>query len=143
VPIVGERYCLSFEEKDKVPVQEYFRILTMTHEMRTFEDPEDGKEFQRRVIKMEISNPLARDFKGVDYPSGKGYAKPDTKILETQVADTATYYGCRPLVEPITAQSATIRVDDIFEKIVPTSLVETALIDQYPSKTAYWIETGD
>ena len=141
VPIVGERYCLSFEEKGKVPVQEYFRILTMTHEIRTFEDA-DGKEFQRRVIKMEISNPLARDFNGVDYPTGRGYASSPTKILETQVADTATYYGCRPLVEPITASTATIRVDDIFEKIVPTSLVETAYIDQYPSKTAYWIETG-
>ena len=141
VPIVGERYCLSFEEKGKVPVQEYFRILTMTHEIRTFEDA-DGKEFQRRVIKMEISNPLARDFNGVDYPTSRGYASSPTKILETQVADTATYYGCRPLVEPITANTATIRVDDIFEKIVPTSLVETAYIDQYPSKTAYWIETG-
>ncbi|UOO93577.1 hypothetical protein [Vitreoscilla stercoraria] len=141
LPLIGQRYCLSFQQSSTNLIQEYFRILSMTHEVRTFEDA-NGAEFQRRVIKMETSNALNRDFNGVDYPSNKGYANSPTKILETQVADTAKYYGCRPLDEALPAGSASLKVDDIFEKIVPTSSIETAYVDQYPSKSAYWVQTG-
>ena len=58
------------------------------------------------------------------------------------MADTASYYGVRPLAAPITAQSATVQVDQIFEKLVPTSIIETAFADQFPAGAGVWIPTA-
>ncbi|EEG23911.1 tape measure domain [Eikenella corrodens] len=80
-------------------------------------------------------------FPGVAYPSPT-YANPPSQLLETQVADTASYYGVRPLAAPITAQSGMIQVDQIYEKLVPTSIIETAFADQFPTGAGVWIPTA-
>lgn len=131
-PVVGQRYCLK-----SATAQQYMRVMDVQHEVRTFETPE-GKEFQRRVVKMEISDALVHDFPGVAYPSPT-YANPPSQLLETQVADTASYYGVRPLAAPITAQSGMIQVDQIYEKLVPTSIIETAFADQFPTGAGVWM----
>lgn len=92
----------------------------------------------RRVVKMEISNPLTRDFDGVDYPV-KGYAAPKVKILETQVADSAAYYGVKPVSDGLSAGDATLTVSSIYEKLVPTSTVETPYVDEYPVPGEAWV----
>ena len=135
LPVVGQRYCLK-----SATAQQYMRVMDVQHEVRTFETPE-GKEFQRRVVKMEISDALVHDFPGVAYPSPT-YANPPSQLLETQVADTASYYGVRPLAAPITAQSGMIQVDQIYEKLVPTSIIETAFADQFPTGAGVWIPTA-
>lgn len=135
LPLVGQRYCLKSEA-----AQQYMRIVDVKSEVRTFETP-DGREFQRRVVKMEISDALVHDFAGTAYPSPT-YANPPTKLLETQVADTASYYGVRPLAAPITAASAALQVDTVFEKLVPTASVETAFADHRPAGAGVWIPTG-
>lgn len=58
------------------------------------------------------------------------------------MADTASYYGVRPLAAPITAQSGMIQVDQIYEKLVPTSIIETAFADQFPTGAGVWIPTA-
>ncbi|MGN6738245.1 hypothetical protein ACTHUG_11570, partial [Neisseria sp. P0022.S009] len=108
LPKVGERYCMQYEEKTKDVtrrITEYFRIINIEDEVRVFEIPKSNgevEEVSRRVVKMEISNPLTRDFAGVDYPV-KGYAAPTVKILETQVADSAAYYGVKPVSDGLSA----------------------------------------
>ena len=140
LPKVGERFCLRDSKDSRM---EYFRIAAVSSEIRTFETQTGGnvREFQRRVIKMEITDALTQDFAGVDYPV-EGYANPTVKILETQVADSANYYGVRPLAAKLDKGAASLRVDTIYEKLVPTSTVETAYADQYPIGSGVWVETG-
>ena len=144
LPKVGERYCLQYEEKTKDVMRritEYFRIINIEDEVRIFEIPKSNGEVEevpRRVVKMEISNPLTRDFDGVDYPA-KGYAAPKVKILETQVADSAAYYGVKPVSDGLSAGDAALTVSSIYEKLVPTSTVETPYADEYPVSGEAWV----
>lgn len=144
LPKVGERYCLQYEDKSNSKTEritEYFRIANLTHEMRTFEIPLGNgqtKEIRRRVVKMETTNPLTRDFDGVDYPV-EGYAGGKVKILETQVADSASYYGVKPVSDDIKEGDAALTVSSIYEKLVPTSTVETPYADQYPVSGDMWV----
>ena len=141
LPKVGERYCLEDRKRTR---QQYFRIAALSDEIRTFEivlPNGQTKEIQRRVLKMETANPLADDYKGVDYPV-EGYANADTLILETHVADSANYYGVRPLAEKLAKGSAEAKVDGIFEKLVPTATVETAEADVHPVSAEAWIPSA-
>jgi len=144
LPKVGERYCLQYEDKTEDVtrrITEYFRIINIEDEVRIFEIPKQNgevEEVSRRVVKMEISNPLTRDFDGVDYPV-KGYAAPKVKILETQVADSAAYYGVKPVSDGLSAGDAALTVSSIYEKLVPTSTVETPYADEYPVPGEAWV----
>ncbi|SNU78699.1 hypothetical protein [Neisseria zoodegmatis] len=147
LPKVGERYCLEMRETSgnkNIIRYQYFRIADLEHEVRTFEIPLPGggvKEIQRRVLKMEIYNPLSDDYAGTAYPV-EGYAGNGTAILETQVADSATYYGVRPLAEALNKGALELRVDSIYEKLVPTSTVETPYVDQYTVSSEAWVPAG-
>ena len=141
LPKVGERYCLENRKRTR---QQYFRIAALSDEIRTFEivlPNGQTKEIQRRVLKMETANPLADDYKGIDYPV-EGYANADTLVLETHVADSANYYGVRPLAEKLAKGSAEAKVDGIFEKLVPTATVETAEADVHPVSAEAWIPSA-
>ena len=137
LPKVGERYCLQFEDKSNAQTAyryEYFRIADLSHEVRTFEVPMpngDVREIQRRVLKMEITNPLANDYEGVKYPQ-EGYAQTAVRILETQVADSAAYYGVKPVKTELKRGDLTVAVKEIYEKLVPTATAETPYADRYP-----------
>lgn len=147
LPKVGERYCLEFTDTRNAATArryEYFRVQNIESEVRTFEIPQPGgtvKEIQRRVVKMEITNPLVNDYEGVNYPV-EGYAGAPVKILETQVADSASYYGVKPVKTALKKGDAALTVSSIFEKLVPTSTVETPYADQYPVADDVWVASG-
>ena len=144
LPKVGERYCLQFEDKSNAQTvfrYEYFRIADLSHEVRTFEVPMpngDVREIQRRVLKMEITNPLANDYEGVKYPQ-EGYAQTAVRILETQVADSAAYYGVKPVKTELKRGDLTVAVKEIYEKLVPTATAETPYADRYPVIGGEWV----
>ena len=147
LPKVGERYCLQFEDKSNAQTAyryEYFRIADLSHEVRTFEVPTPNgevREIQRRVLKMEITNPLANDYEGVKYPQ-EGYAQTATRILETQVADSAAYYGVKPVKTELKRGDLTVSVKEIYEKLVPTATAETPYADRYPVVGGEWVPSA-
>ena len=147
LPKVGERYCLQFEDKSNAQTAyryEYFRIADLSHEVRTFEVPMpngDVREIQRRVLKMEITNPLANDYEGVKYPQ-EGYAQTAVRILETQVADSAAYYGVKPVKTELKRGDLTVSVKEIYEKLVPTATAETPYADRYPVIGGEWVPSA-
>ena len=147
LPKVGERYCLQFEDKSNAQTAyryEYFRIADLSHEVRTFEVPMpngDVREIQRRVLKMEITNPLANDYEGVKYPQ-EGYAQTAVRILETQVADSAAYYGVKPVKTELKRGDLTASVTEIHEKLVPTATAETPYADRYPVIGGEWVPSA-
>ncbi|WP_304333735.1 hypothetical protein [Conchiformibius steedae] len=139
LPLVGERYCLQYTDNTGQKVYDYFRVVKISSEVRTYVDA--NGEFQRRFIKLETQDPLARDYEGLP-DAVRGYAEPDVLILETQIADSGRYYGVRPLAAAGTAGDASLQVDTIFEKLVPTSTVETAHTDDFSGGKPLWIPTS-
>ena len=127
LPLVGDVYCLRQTKKGYPTEEQYIQVIRVSSENRTFTTP-DGKDFVRTVVKMETSTALTADFIGADYPSIT-HADPPCLLMETHISDSASYYGVKPLVETIRANTQTIRVPSIMEKLVPTSQIETPLID--------------
>ena len=127
LPLVGDVYCLRQVKKGYPTEEQYIQVIRVSSENRTFTTP-DGKDFIRAVVKMETSTALTADFIGADYPSIT-HADPPCLLMETHISDSASYYGVKPLVETIRANTQTIRVPSIMEKLVPTSQIETPLID--------------
>ena len=127
LPLVGDVYCLRQTKKGYLTEEQYIQVIRVSSENRTFTTP-DGKDFVRTVVKMETSTALTADFIGADYPSIT-HADPPCLLMETHISDSASYYGVKPLVETIRANTQTIRVPSIMEKLVPTSQIETPLID--------------
>ena len=127
LPLVGDVYCLRQVKKGYPTEEQYIQVIRVSSENRTFTTP-DGKDFVRAVVKMETSTALTADFIGADYPSIT-HADPPCLLMETHISDSASYYGVKPLVEAIRANTQTIRLPSIMEKLVPTSQLETPLID--------------
>ena len=127
LPLVGDVYCLRQVKKGYPTEEQYIQVIRVSSENRTFTTP-DGKDFVRTVVKMETSTALTADFIGADYPSIT-HADPPCLLMETHISDSASYYGVKPLVEAIRANTQTIRLPSIMEKLVPTSQVETPLTD--------------
>ena len=129
LPLVGDVYCLRQDKAGYVKREQYIQVSRVTSEDRTFVTQVSSstpREFTVTVVKMEISNILEADFIGVDYPV-EGYIDAPCKIRETSVADAAQYYGIKPLAEAIAADTQTIRIPSLMEKIVPTNQIETFL----------------
>ena len=85
-----------------------------------------------------ITNPLVNDYEGVKYPQ-EGYAQTATRILETQVADSAAYYGVKPVKTELKRGDLTVFVKEIYEKLVPTATAETPYADRYPVIGGEWV----
>lgn len=128
IPQVGDVYCLRQDKKGYPQAEQYIQCIKVSSEDRTFYDPQTQKEFVRTVVKMELSTALNHDFIGAEYPS-QYYIDNPCKIRETHVADGANYYGLKPLAAAVQANALKIRVPSIFEKIIPTSQIETSLPD--------------
>ena len=128
LPLIGDVYCLRQDKKGYPQHEQYIRVTRVSSEVRTFTDRAQGKEFQRAVVKMEISDPLEHDFIGVDYPD-IAYVDNPCKLRETHVADGARFYGVKPLVRAIEAGAMKLAVDGLMEKLVPTSQIETSMLD--------------
>lgn len=127
-PKVGEVYCLDQDEAGYDVIEEYVKIEKIETEVRSFFNSGTNKYFQRKVVKMEITNPLTNNFQGQDGVT-ESYYKPPCIIRETMVADAGKYYGVKKLAKSITAGESVIKVENIFDKIIPSSSIPTALSD--------------
>ena len=139
LPVVGSRYCLQYLDEKKQKTFAYFRVADVKNEIRTYTDQQG--EFQRMWVNLEIQDALERDFDGVEYPSRYG-ERGDVLILETQIADSGKYYGISGLREPINVGDVQIKINKLYEKLVPTSVVEKIHADDFAGGKAIWIETA-
>ena len=99
LPVVGQVLALRVMVNG-APVYDFIRIERFSHSIETYE--ENNVEFQRRLIKMVTQQPLERDFIGTERVS-RHEVLPPARVLETQIADSAKYYGIKPLAQPIVA----------------------------------------
>lgn len=133
VPEVGEVYQLVAGNDSQ-----YVRVQAVDPTIEEFiYDYGNGNfiNFTRRRLAISISAPLLRRFAGGQaVPTGttatnlSGEAK--TLVLATQVADAARYFGLSPLAQAITAGDMSINVSSVYAQLVPSTMRESALIDQ-------------
>lgn len=133
LPEIGEVYQLV----DGSATQ-YVRVQGMDSRLEEFiYDYGNGNfvNFTRRRLAISISAPLIRRFPGGQaVPPGttatnlSGQAK--TQVLATQVADSARYYGISPLAQAAEVGDMSISVNSVYAQLVPSTIRESALIDQ-------------
>lgn len=132
LPLAGDVYELRQNRAGYKTASQFVKIIRVEAEERTF--TRNDSDFKRMVLSLEITTKLEEDFVGIDYPVN-GYANAVCQIRETNVADAANYYGVKPIVQPIVANSDSIKVNGIFEKIIPTNEISIPLKDKSIDKS--------
>lgn len=126
LPQVGDVYCLRQDKRGYEKAEQYIQVVKVSSLNRTFRVR--GRDFTCTVMQIEISTPLVHDFEGALTPDDE-YLDNPCKVLYTAVADGAHYYGSKRLSQDARSGDLKIQVPSIFEKLVPTSQVETPLLD--------------
>lgn len=139
LPDVGDTLCLSVEAAGYAAAQQYVKIDDVEHEVRTFTDA--AGEFNRRVIRLKLTSPLAQTFVGAEPVRVSADPSP-TKVRETQVADTTKYYGIKKLVGGAQAGDLDLQLDSIYAPIVPSTQRETAISLASMSGAIQMVATG-
>lgn len=84
--------------------------------------------FEVDLVTLDISAPLNYTFPGIEVTPYT--TKANTRIHATVVTDASRYYGVSKVVQAIAQGARTFRVDSIYNQLVPTSQIESALVDQ-------------
>lgn len=129
LPEIGEVYMLSVEKAGYTPAEQYVRITDLKYEDRSFTVAVAGAgetTFTRRVITLGIGYPLIQTFPGAEVTYLEDTGSP-TLMRETNVADTARYFGVQPFNGTYAAGSFTVKAASLFSSIVPSTNRETAV----------------
>lgn len=129
---IGQVLCLRQEKEGYAKHEQYVQITKIEESLRTFFDAQKNS-FTCIVCKIEISQPLAYEFIGAEYPT-QHQPNPPTKIRETHVVDAANYYGIKPLAVDAKQGDGTIKLTDVMEKIAPVGIKEIPLHEQKTQK---------
>jgi len=132
VPEIGDVYQLV-----TATAAQYVRLTGVDASLEQFTyDYGNGNfvNFTRRRLDLSISAPLLSEYPGGQVtPAGTSATALDGKakarVLSTQVADAARYYGISPLAEAIAAGSLNLRVQSVYSQLVPSTTKESALVD--------------
>ncbi len=127
-PEPGQIFVLDDDDNGN---QQYVRVVGVEIEEQTFTIDRGNSyyNFNLKTYIVELAQPLSYDFEG-SAPLPTGNAKPDIKILKTQVADAAKYMGSSALAEPASVGDRTIVVESVYTPLVPSAQSENAITDQ-------------
>lgn len=110
---------------------QYVRVTGVEIERQTFTKDRGNSyyNYQLKTYVIELAQPLEHDFQGSE-PDPTGNLNRDMKILQTQIADAAKYYGASPLAAPAVVGDRTITVENVYAPLVPSAQSENAITDQ-------------
>lgn len=127
IPDVGGVYLLK--EGD---TEQYVRVAQIEEQIinLSYSWGGDPINYTRRRIICEIEQPLEYAFTGSAFhPIGQ---LPDTAdTWATQIADAANFYSTKTLSENALTDDVKIKVDSIYEQLVPASKKQTPIINKY------------
>ena len=126
-PKVGQGLALVQFEGLTTEYEQYVRVTKVTAVNRVFSV--QGKDVTRKVLTIEISDPLRYLFEGCAVDEYEGGFKPRAVTRDTRIANAAEYYGAAKLAQPALINQATIQTDTIFAQLVPSAQSETPLVD--------------
>jgi hypothetical protein len=134
LPSVGQTMMLSGQIGNVETQVDYFRIVSVASNVRTFSDAQG--DFQRKIVVLGISLELSADYKGFDaqrYDNDYD-TRNATRVLNTIVADAAHYYGVTRLAQTANANDYVIKGKSVYTQLVPSSRVEEPLVDVRPNQ---------
>ncbi len=124
LPEIGDTIVLRNNSSGE---QQFVKISDIETESTSFVHASYGK-FTVDVVTIGLTSALQYTFPGIDATPYTSSAT--TRIHATVVADASSYYGVSKLAEAATAGKRYFYVDSIYNQLVPTSDIETALVDQ-------------
>ncbi|MEN8720465.1 MAG: hypothetical protein ABF296_09415 [Oceanococcaceae bacterium] len=130
LPAVNDSILISEEDLNtgNVTAQQYLRITEI--EFTDIEYQDNSGSFTRRVITMELSTPLGRDYPGNPLVERQfSLRNTPTFIRETRVADLAKYYSIAPVVDVPAPGGFSVTSGSLFAQLVPSTTQETPIID--------------
>lgn len=132
-PKVGAVLCLFNNRDTASEYRQYVRVMKVEAREQSF------SSFSRRVLQVDIGDPLEVTFVGVEISSNDSAP---TSISTTIDSDSAKYYGVMTPTAAIAANDVTIQVDSIYTQLVPTSQAETPLLGLTPGEVGPIKQSG-
>lgn len=126
-PKVGQGLCLVQDEGKPTEAEQYVRVTKVTSVERTF--TVDSRDVVRKVLTVEISDPLRRNFEGPTVQDFEKGVAPKAVCRDTRVANAATYYGTVNLVEQAKLNDMSVLASTIFQQLIPSAQSETPMVD--------------
>lgn len=134
LPSVGQALVMVQNEGLADEFYQYVRVLKVETIERRFQRNVETS-VTRRVATIEISEGLKRAFNGLtvqEFYQNTSVAR-RAILREARIADAAKYYSASHLAEPVTAlASRQVKLESIFTQIVPSTQVESPLIQRDP-----------
>lgn len=127
-PEAGEVYTLT---NDDGTVEQYVRVTDVEVGRQTFTIAVGTGflDFELQTLQISLANQLGFGFDGSD-PRPTGRQSGTGRILSTQVADAARYYGAQKLAAAAAPGDLTAQVESVYNHLVPSAQSETALTDR-------------
>ena len=127
IPGIGEVLYLTQSNDTQ---NQFIKIVRLDEEVQTFTDQQGV--FRRRILTIEISQPLSFDFVGAQV-TRYDTITPTATIKQTIVANAAKYFSARPLAIDAEVGDLSLRVDSVYSQVIPSSTQELAITDADPN----------
>lgn len=124
---IGDSIVLVVNEGTANEVTQFLCLTAVETRIGTVRVNNSNVEF--KIATYSFNDPLSRDFIGVSATQWYNNTKPATIIRDTIVADSGRYYASVNLVEDVNVGSFTVNAESIYAQLIPSSQVETPLLD--------------
>lgn len=132
IPEIGDVFQLTTGV-----ASQYVRVTDVNHRIETFTYEYalgNYVNFDRRRLDLSISAPLQVSFPGGQVtPAGTTALSidqaPKARVLSTQVADAARYFGISPLADAVAQGALSLRVESVYSQLVPSTTKESPIVD--------------
>lgn len=129
LPTIGQVLLLRKSEGLADEFDQYVRITQVTSAVATFTD--NTGDFVRRIVSCSLASSFEQAFPGFDavrLDATISYVG-KTRVFDTIVADASQYFGIANLSQAGAIGDVNIKVDSIYTNLLPSSQVETPLVD--------------
>lgn len=145
VPAVGQPLVLVQNEGQSDEFYQYLRPLKVDTVERRFQKSA-SETVTRTVATIEFGDTLNKSFNGLTVQ--EFYQNTSTTrraiLREARIADAAKYYSASRLAEPVVAmQSRQVRLNSIYTQVVPSTQVETPILQRDPANQVATQARGD
>lgn len=145
IPAVGQPLVIVQNEGQSDEFYQYIRPLKVDTIERRFQRTV-SETVTRIVATIEFGDTLTKTFNGLTVPEFYQNASTNRRAIlrEARVADAAKYYSASRLAEPVVAmQSRQVRIESIYTQVVPSTQVETPILQRDPANQVATQARGD
>lgn len=128
LPQIGQTLVLVQNEGLGTQAEQYIRTTAVESVTRRFYD-ENGKEYDKAVVTLSISDALRSDFKGSPASKQLNLVTGAAKLRDTVVADAGTYVGVSPLSMAADLGDFTVNAASVYTQLVPSAQTEIPILD--------------